>query len=236
MITFDAKVCTDFAAATSREWLETNGIGGFASGTISGANNRRYHGLLTAATKPPLGRISMLSKYEETDFVGGKRFDISANSFPGTVHPKGYKLITSFRLDPFPIWTFDLDGLLIEKRIFMIYGRNAIAASWSVTTPTNTDKISLKLRPLLSFVDYHHLQHGNHRFLGRIQGERRACGNAAVRRDAADIFHAQPAAVQNSGYWYRDFEYGIEKERGFDYQEDLFQPFVLKFDLAQAAR
>ncbi len=235
MISFDSTICTDFAAATSREWLETNGIGGFASGTISGANNRRYHGLLTAATRPPLGRISMLSKYEETVYVDGKRYDISANSFPGTVHPEGYKLITSFRLDPFPIWTFDLDGVVIEKRVFMIYGRNAVAASWSVASSKKAQKIDLELRPLLSFVDYHHLQHGNSEFAVEFKESN---GSVEMQPYAAMppiFFVHNAAAVQNSGYWYRDFEYGIEKERGFDYQEDLFQPFVMKFDLADAA-
>ena len=235
MITFDTKVCTDFAAATSREWLETNGIGGFASGTISGANNRRYHGLLTAATRPPLGRISMLSKYEETVFVGGKRYDISANSFPGTVHPEGYKLITSFRLDPFPIWTFDLDGVVIEKRVFMIYGKNAVAASWNVTSEAIADKVSIELRPLLSFVDYHHLQHGNSDFAVEYDESIRFVEMQPYAAMPPIFFTHNAAAVQKSGFWYRDFEYGIEKERGFDYQEDLFQPFVLKFDLAAVA-
>ena len=80
MISFDSTICTDFAAATSREWLETNGIGGFASGTISGANTRRYHGVLTAATVPPLGRITMVSKVEETVTVGGKSFELSSQT------------------------------------------------------------------------------------------------------------------------------------------------------------
>ena len=74
MIKFDTKICTNFAAATAREWLETNGIGGFANGTISGANTRRYHGILTAATRPPLGRITMLSKFEETLIIDGNPY------------------------------------------------------------------------------------------------------------------------------------------------------------------
>ena len=66
MIKFDSDICTDFESASAREWLETNGIGGFAASTVSGANTRRYHGILTPATRPPLGRITMLSKFEET--------------------------------------------------------------------------------------------------------------------------------------------------------------------------
>ena len=89
MITFDQSICADFEAASSREWLETNGIGGFASGTISGANTRRYHGLFTPATDPPLGRITMLSKLEETVVIGEDAFELSSNQYPGRVHPQG---------------------------------------------------------------------------------------------------------------------------------------------------
>ncbi|HEV8591307.1 MAG TPA: glycogen debranching enzyme N-terminal domain-containing protein, partial [Pyrinomonadaceae bacterium] len=83
MISFDSDICTNFEAASSREWLETNGLGSFASSTISGANTRRYHGLLTAATKPPLGRITMLSKLDETVIIDGESFELSSNQYPG---------------------------------------------------------------------------------------------------------------------------------------------------------
>src|SRR5687768_7756577 len=132
MIFFDSKICADFENASSREWLETNGIGGFASGTVSGANTRRYHGLLTAATRPPLGRVTMLSKFEETFFIGGSRYELSSNRFPGGVFPEGYKYLTEFRLDPFPIWTYEIEGIVLEKRIFMPHGSNATVCRWSV--------------------------------------------------------------------------------------------------------
>src|SRR5438445_7241160 len=103
LIRFDSKICTDLDAALPREWLETNGLGGFASSTISGINTRRYHGLLVAATNPPTGRMVLLSKLEETVVIAGERFELSANQYPGTVHPQGYQYLTGFRLDPYPI-------------------------------------------------------------------------------------------------------------------------------------
>src|SRR5207302_10231098 len=96
---FDQKICGDFDAAMSREWIEANGIGGFASSTIAGVNSRRYHGLLTAATKPPLGRMVLLSKLEETLIIDGRRFDLSANQYSGAVYPRGYAYRSEFRLD-----------------------------------------------------------------------------------------------------------------------------------------
>ena len=126
MISFDYDICTNFEAATSREWLETNGIGGFAFGSIAGANTRRYHALLTAATRPPLGRVTMLSKFEETLVIDGERFELSTNQYPGAIHPSGFESITGFRLDPFPIWTFLAGGIELEKKVFMPHGENSV--------------------------------------------------------------------------------------------------------------
>jgi predicted glycogen debranching enzyme len=115
MIQFDKNICTDLQAATQREWLETNGIGAFASSTIAGLNTRRYHGLLTAATKPPVGRLVLLSKLEETLVIEERRYDLSSNQYPGVIHPQGHQYVKRFRLDPFPVFTYEVEGVEIEK-------------------------------------------------------------------------------------------------------------------------
>src|SRR6266571_3609333 len=124
MIQFGAEICRNLDTALSREWLETNGLGGFASSTIVGLNTRRYHGLLVAATKPPVGRLVLLSKLEETLILNGRRFELSANRYPGVVHPQGYQYLKQFRLDPFPVFTYAIDGVEIEKSVFMLHGEN----------------------------------------------------------------------------------------------------------------
>src|SRR5437868_7016328 len=117
---FDRELCSAFGTATEREWIETNGVGGFSSSTIPGLNTRRYHGLLTAATKPPLGRMLLLSKLEETLIVDGKRFDLSANRYSGAIHPRGYEFLWEFRLDPFPVWTYEACGVRVTKTLFLV--------------------------------------------------------------------------------------------------------------------
>lgn len=237
MIKFDADICTNFEAATSREWLETNGIGGFASGTISGANSRRYHGLLTAATVPPLGRITMLSKFEETLTIDGNSYELSANQYPNSVHPQGFQYLKSFRLDPFPVWLYEVEGIEIERKIFMADGVNTTVCRWTIKdqSPIANRQPQIELKPLLSFCDYHALQ----RETDAINPEFSATENQVSMQPFAEmpeLFFAHNAqSVEASGFWYRNFEYAVEKERGFDFREDLFQPFVLKFDLAQGA-
>src|SRR5579862_7320376 len=103
MIQFKRETCGDLEVALSREWIETNGLGGFASSTIIGLNTRRYHGLLVAATTPPVGRSVLLSKLEETIVIDGRRYELSANQYSGTIYPTGYQYLEQFRLDPFPV-------------------------------------------------------------------------------------------------------------------------------------
>src|SRR5438270_4360506 len=117
MIRLTQEVCRDFDQAKLREWLETNGIGSFACSTIMGLNTRRYHGLLTAATRPPVGRVVLLSKFEESLVLNGERFELSSNRYPGAIYPQGYRFLKEFRLDPFPAFTYQVEGIEIEKRV-----------------------------------------------------------------------------------------------------------------------
>ncbi|HEY0458554.1 MAG TPA: amylo-alpha-1,6-glucosidase [Pyrinomonadaceae bacterium] len=250
MIKFDSDVCTNFEAALSREWLETNGIGGFASGTISGANSRRYHGLLTAATKPPLGRVVMLSKFEETLHIDENAYELSANQYPNSVHPDGFRYLKSFRLDPFPVWTFEIEGVRIEKKIFMVYGENTTVCRWSVIDESENwleipnvtherraapRQISLVLKPLLAFRDYHHLRQNANDFQTDFEAAENIVSVTPSTEFPTLFFTHNAVGIEKTGYWYRDFEYAIERERGFDFRENLFQPFALKFDLTTPA-
>ncbi|MBA2620452.1 MAG: glycogen debranching enzyme family protein [Acidobacteria bacterium] len=235
MINFDSEICTDFARSSWREWLETNGIGGFASGTISGANTRRYHSLLTAATAPPLGRLTMLSKFEETLFVGGAPVEFSANQYLDRIYPEGYKYLTSFRLAPFPVWTFKIETVEIEKKIFMAHGENTTIVEYKIKNQDADLKIELELKPLLSFCDYHALQHETADFDANYE----TAENLVTVKPYAHLpplyFAHNSQTIEKTAFWYRNFEYAIERERGFDSREDLFQPFSLKFDLSKGS-
>ena len=242
MIQLGSEICVEFESSSSREWLETNGIGGYASGTVSGAGTRRYHGLLVAATRPPLGRILLLSRFDEAVIVQGERFEISCNQYPGSIHPQGYRYLTSFRLDPYPRWTFELGGVELERSIFMVHGENTTVCRWKITDRSESSvsddaevSCQLELRPLIGFRDHHHLRNQDANFeTGFTTGN----GWVAVAPDAEmpTMYLAHNGAtIEKTGVWYKNFEYAIEQERGFDYREDLFQPFLLKFDLAADA-
>src|SRR5262245_22946837 len=163
MIRFDQEICRNPDAASKREWLETNGLGGFASSTITGLNTRRYHGLLVAATEPPTGRMVLLSKLEETLVIDGRRYDLSANRYPGVIHPQGYQYLKEFRLDPFPVFTYEVQGIEIEKSVFMVHGENSTVIQYELR-PANgvpAKEILLEVYPLIAFRDFHSTTHEN---------------------------------------------------------------------------
>jgi predicted glycogen debranching enzyme len=232
MIEFGKELVSDFDSASSREWLETNGIGGYASSTIAGANMRRYHGLIVAATKPPLGRAVLLSKLDENLIVDGERFELSSNQYPGTINPQGYQYLKAFRLDPFPIWTFEVDGVEVEKKIFMPHGQNTTVVLWSVKRGGKR-RLNLEVRPLIAFRDYHHLQHEIADFDVTIENSSGYVSFKPVDELPRLFLYGNFVSAEQTGYWYRNFEYAIERERGFDFHEDLFQPCVLNFELSK---
>jgi glycogen debranching enzyme len=130
MIIFDRATCRDLSAARHREWIETNGIGGYASSTIVALDTRRYHGPFVAATRPSLGRMVLLSKLEETIIFGGHRYDLSTNRYPGAIYPAGYELLKEFRLDPFPTFVYEVEGVEIEKRVAFGKGQIEKVGDW----------------------------------------------------------------------------------------------------------
>src|SRR5438309_5206587 len=152
MIQFGKDTWGDLDAALRREWLETNGLGGFASSTIVGLNTRRYHGLLTAATHPPVGRVVLLSKMEEALVVGGQRLELSCNQYPGVVRPQGHLYLQEFRLDRFPTFVYKVADLTVEKRVLLVHGENTTVIQYEVCQSNATQAFppcTLELRPLI---------------------------------------------------------------------------------------
>jgi len=228
-------IFSDLDTATSYEWIETNGLGGFASSTVIGLNTRRYHGLLTAATKPPVGRVVMLSKLEETLVIDGRRYELSANQYPGVVHPKGFEFQTGFRRDPFPVFKYSVEGITFEKSVFMVQGENTTVVQYELFGERQ-ESIKLEIRPLIAFRDYHSTTHEN----SALNRELEISHNRIKIQPYNDIaplhFIHDDAELNGDALWYRNFQYRVEQERGLDFAEDLFSPFGLTFDLSHNSR
>ena len=228
-IRFGKEVCGDFQVATSKEWIETNGLGGYASSTIIGTNTRRYHGLLVATARPSLARMVVLSKLEETLILkDGSRFNLSCNNYPGgIIHPEGHKYLEEFRIDPFPIFTYRAGDILIEKAVFMVHGENTTVITYKILK--SPGYLELLLRPLIAARDYHWVSMENSSFNKSAESLE---GYIKMKpyEESPIIYLAHNAdRFEGTGCWYKSFEYQREKERGLEYHEDLYSPGELGF-------
>jgi predicted glycogen debranching enzyme len=226
----DETDCRDLSISTRREWLEPNGRGGFAFGTVSGMRTRRYHGLLTVATRPPGGRMLLLSGLEETVRAGDAVWELGCNQYPGAVHPRGHELLAGFDREPFPTWRYRLGASELTKSITALHGADAVVLTYRAAGLPD-EGAALELSPLLAYREYHGVQHENSAIDGTaVQGD------GWVRFSPYDgcpplYLCAQGIQFTPTGHWYRDFEYAVEQERGLDWREDLFNPGVLTLPL-----
>lgn len=227
VIKFGRDICGDYESATAREWLVTNGIGGYASGTISGALTRRYHGLLVAALKPPLDRKLLFTKLDETAHYDGESFDLFANRWVDqTIDPNGYRHIENFYLDgTMPVWNFAFADALLEKQIWMQQGANTTYIRFTLTRGLHPVKLTLKA--LVNYRDYHaETEAGESMEVEPVEYGVRvlAYGDAVPIYLLSDKAEAQP---QNE--WYYDYSLSVEQYRGFRGFEDHF--FAAEFNV-----
>ncbi len=215
----------------SREWLETDGLGGFASGTATGIRTRRYHALLLTAVTPPTGRMVLVNGFDAWLETAAGRFALSSQCYaPDVLGGDGAQRIEAFGHEPWPFWIFKAeDGTRVELEIFSVKGRPMTCLSWKLLGVRR--EAVLTVRPFLSGRDYHALHRRNPSF--RFDAE--------VKSDRViwKPYDSLPgiAALTNAGYthrphWYYNFLYEAERDRGLDCVEDLAAPGELNWNLA----
>ncbi|MFB6372363.1 MAG: glycogen debranching enzyme N-terminal domain-containing protein, partial [Bradymonadaceae bacterium] len=221
---------TDDNPTSCREWLEPDGLGGFASGTADGIRTRRYHALLLTATTPPTGRMVLVNGHDARVTTDAGDYPLTAQRYtPDVVHPDGRSRIASFTTDPWPTWRFALeDGTVVVHELFAVRGRPATVLRWRLAD--GDGPATLTARPFLSGRDFHALHHENAAF--QFEAEHR--DDYCVWRP----YEGVPAiSVQSNGtyehapHWYRDFLYEKERARGLDHVEDLASPGTFSWDL-----
>src|SRR5258706_4999568 len=220
MLTKNRAVLQNFVDATQHEWLETNGLGGWASSSIIGAHTRRYHGLLVAAIVPPADRMVLLSKLEETIVSGEKRFELGVNLFPGhTVHPDGNQFLNSFTKELFPQWEYEAEGIKLKKTIAMVHDENTVLVIYDVTEAVQP--FTLELLPLMAARGYHSLAHEGPQMHWHVDFENSIFHNQPDGN--TDVYISIPgSSYQHTPRWFNNFEYYVEQNRGLDFSEDLF--------------
>ncbi len=232
-ITIGREACVDLASSLDHEWLVTNGLGGFASGTIAGALTRRYHGLLFAALRPPLGRTLLVAKLDETLRVGQLAFPLATNIWTtGVERPAGCELLTCFTWNnQAPLWRYAAAGAALTKRVWMEHNRNATFVRYALES--DSQPVQLSIRALMNHRDYHALA-----AVHEDPPEVVASGATLTVRCAPDAAvtvlrcaAASPLGWEIDQTWYRRFYLPVEAERGYGCLEDHLSAGVLTVTL-----
>ncbi|BBD58340.1 putative glycogen debranching enzyme [Nostoc sp. HK-01] len=234
-IEFGREICGNLDTAEKREWLVTNGIGGYASGTVAGLLTRRYHGLLVAALHPPLGRTLLLAKLDETVLYGDRYYPLHTNRWADQiVSPHGYRHIESFALEgTIPLWRFAVADALLEKRIWMQQGANTTYIQYVLRRATQP--LHLTLKAMVNYRDYHSDTHSNGWQMSIEQVEQGICitadSSATPFYLLSDQGNASP--VHN---WYYNFDLAVERYRGLNDREDHLHAgtFAVKLNPGEA--
>ncbi|QGY41595.1 glycogen debranching protein [Pseudodesulfovibrio cashew] len=222
--------CVNTETATRKEWLDTNGLGGYASSTIINCHTRKYHGLLIASLKEPRGRFVLLSKVETSLLHDGKEFHLSTNKYPGVYHPTGHQFVAGFEQGLYPAITYRIGDALIRKTMLMVHGSNTVLLRYELlegnVSPT------LRIRPLLAYRDIHSLTRENLFLRPKSYPER----NGRKIQPYKGMPPLYMGTNRTSEFlpgpkWFTNVEYLVERDRGFDYQEDLFCPGVFEMHL-----
>jgi predicted glycogen debranching enzyme len=222
------------ALTEQQEWLEPDGLGGFASGTATGVRTRRYQALLLSAATPPTGRQVLVSGIDTTIETDGGTVSLSSHRYaPDVVHPDGVTRIESFTTDPWPSWRFRLDEhTVVEQSIFVAKGLPITVVRWARVS--GSGPVRLRVRPFLAGRDYHALHHENGALIfsaDRIGGVIRWRPYDGVQ----PILAVSNGVYQDSPDWYRNFLYAQERARGLDAVEDLAVPGLFEWDLTADA-
>ena len=208
----------DFEEGLKKEWVITNGIGGYASSTMIGANTRRYHGLLIAPLTPPARRHLILSKIDESIEFNSKKYDLYTNVGKNYIST-GYKYLTKFEKEYIPIYTYEIEGTIIKKYICMEYGKNTVAVFYQVFNKENNAK--LILTPIINFRDFHSESFEHEFKIKQIDNDRKL----KVILDENSInpiymYVSDGKYIEHENDSFKDMFYIEEQKRGFCAEEN----------------
>jgi predicted glycogen debranching enzyme len=223
------KLKTDYPSLAALEWLETNGLGGYAAGTVAFSGTRGYHGLLAAAIRPPEERWMIVTSCEEW-LVTSPPVYLSTHQYPGVVHPEGYKLLESFEPWPVPTWTYRTAAHRVERRVFMVQGQNTTVVRYRLLAGS---PVRLAVRPFFVFRDHHGRRTESGKWFVAASRAEDAVHCAASDGAPAASVYFRHGSFREEPMWYRRFEYLQELARGLPHLEDAYAPFVVELELAR---
>jgi len=214
-----------FDEAIQKEWLITNGLGGYASGTALGVNTRKYHGLLVAALHPPGDRTVCLAKLDEEISAGSEVFRLGAAEFRDVFYPDGFSFLTEFSVSPFPRYVYSAGNVEVLKTVFLPYGKNASVIVYHVQNKNRFD-INIKVVPLVTCRHFH-LVVSRQSFQPQIDQKLNDAREVQMGFDAPKasiVLRATTGEFHANPNWMDKIFYRGEAARGESSLDDCYQP------------
>jgi predicted glycogen debranching enzyme len=211
-----------FDEAIKKEWLITNGLGGYASATILGLNTRKYHGLLVAALHPPADRTVCLSKLDEEAIIENAIYPLNSNEFQDRIAPGGYQFLRAFSISPFPTYNYAVEGVEIEKTIFMPQERNAVVALYKIQI--KNQRVAFRIYPLLNFRHFHSVTDKSSKTDLLQNSHSRAVEVTAQKPQVTIALSATEGEFKKQPVWISRLFYREEAARGESSFDDCYQP------------
>ncbi|NIP67358.1 glycogen debranching protein, partial [Candidatus Bathyarchaeota archaeon] len=232
-IQIDGETLSELDAAIQREWIITNGIGGYASSTVLGINTRKYHGLLVAAFNPPTDRRVLLTRLDEEIEIGNKIYPLGSSEFRDKIEPKGYRCASSFILNPFPTLNYSVEQVHLQKTIFMPRGKNATIVIYQVSNPKEDD-IVIRISPFVNSRHFHSVTDKDEvewRFVQK-PSKHKVTIQPSIQLSTLTLFSSDGHYIPNEGGWREDVFLRVDGSRAESSLDDNFNPGHFELEVA----
>lgn len=234
-INIQPDILSNLDKVIQREWVTTNGLGGYASSTILGINTRKYHGLLVTSLNPPTDRRVLLAKLDEEIEIKNKRYFLGSNEFREGIQPLGYQFLSGFSLNPFPTYRYEIRGIHLLKTIFMLHEKNATVVCYDVLNSCESN-VLIYVFPLVNSRHFHSVTNKNELAWNFTQetSEQIVLIQPSTLVSTLLLFSSDGQYVMNEGRWIRKVFFRVDEARGESHLDDVFQPG--QFDIRIAPR
>ena len=230
-ISFNEEAFSRFGEVMRKEWLITNGLGGYASSTVLGINTRKYHGLLVAALHPPGDRTVCVSKLDEDIWVGNDVYRLGSNEFQDAIYPQGYKLLRAFSVAPFPMYMYGFSSFEVDKKIFLHRNQNAVSVIYKVSNKNSLDA-QVRIYPLLTCRHFHNVLD---QWRNPLYFAQKSSGNELETTfqnpEATILCRSTDGEFKEKINWIDRVFYRMEASRGEASSDDCFQPGYFELPL-----
>lgn len=216
----------DLVLGKNREWIICNGLGGYASSTVTGANTRKYHGLLVASLNPPVKRRVLLSSLDEELILGDEIYRLAVHEYSGAIYPHGHEYLTKFSTEYYPVFEYQAGDFRIKKQLTMVPGENTTVIRYEIDNLSGKKGV-FRILPLVNNRSVHGLSRSDELVFSQKAGN----NGTLLNSEGISFCIGSDMHYRAEEHWYYDFRYSAEISRGYPGTEDNFNPGCFELEI-----